>query len=376
MAPRTAKKLSDSTNDNPTALPTRPRGDRSKRLLDLVMLLMRSMIPVSFRDIREQFSAYQTRNPEAGLRAFERDKADLLELGVPVRYVTPEDDEAVDEGGYVIDLKKFRLPEMHLTTEEVSALVLAGSVARAVPGSSYANVVDLALKKLAFDMPEQPDTPMSFPPLESQVSRKEPILVHFSPQAGEKALSDKFSSLEGATRNKKRVTLHYRSASNGFSQSREVHPYGLVYREGNWLLVGYCLLREDVRSFRLDRIEQLTVAPKPKSPDFERPADFDMRAYANRSPWTFQSESAEIVELRIKENSSHIAKEDFGPGAEIAEEKDGSTVVRFSTGNIDFAVSRILSAKGGIEVRSGSKLKSALENELKSIMEMYPEIGQ
>jgi len=72
-----------------------PRGDRAKRLLDLVMLLLRARSPVTFREIREQFSSYKTNNVEAGLRAFERDKADLLELGVPIRYVTPEQDDAL-----------------------------------------------------------------------------------------------------------------------------------------------------------------------------------------------------------------------------------------------------------------------------------------
>ncbi len=134
------------------------RGDRSKRLLDLVMLLLRARTPVTYREVREQFPGYQTANAEAGLRAFERDKADLLELGVPIRYITPEEDDSLEDGGYVIDLKRFRLPEVRLTADEVSALVLAASVARAIPGGAYPKVVDLALRKLAFDLPEKPDT--------------------------------------------------------------------------------------------------------------------------------------------------------------------------------------------------------------------------
>ena len=74
------------------------RGDRSKRLLDLVMILLRARMPVTYRDIREQFLAYQTLNIEAGLRAFERDKADLLELGVPIRYITPDEDDSLEDG--------------------------------------------------------------------------------------------------------------------------------------------------------------------------------------------------------------------------------------------------------------------------------------
>ena len=355
-----------------TAGTSATRGDRSKRLLDLVMLLLRARAPVAFRDIRDQFSAYQTKNVEAGLRAFERDKADLLELGVPIRYITPDEDDAVDEGGYVVDLKRFRLPEVHLTPEEVSALVLATSVARAVPGGSYGQIVDLALKKLAFDAHELPDTPMEFPPPPSAVTRREPVLVHFpEPSRQQRELSDKFSRLEAATRNRKRVTLRYRAASTGYVQEREVDPYGLIYRRGAWLLVGYCHLREDVRSFRLDRIGELALAPKPKSPDFERPEGFDVRAYANRSPWTFRPEAVEDVDLEIRAEVAGVVNEDFGADAVREDAGGGAVRVRFSCGNPDYVVSRVLAAKGGIVVLAGERVKQRLSAELGAVAGYY-----
>jgi hypothetical protein len=87
----------------------------------LVVMLLGSRTPVPYREIRAQFRAYRTAQEEAGLRAFERDKADLLELGVPLRYITPEDDESIEEAGYVVDLRRYRLPEIHLTPAEVAA---------------------------------------------------------------------------------------------------------------------------------------------------------------------------------------------------------------------------------------------------------------
>ena len=75
------------------------------------MILLRARTPVTYREIRDQFPGYQTVNIEAGLRAFERDKADLLDLGVPIRYVTPDEDDSLEDGGYVIDLKRFKMPE-------------------------------------------------------------------------------------------------------------------------------------------------------------------------------------------------------------------------------------------------------------------------
>jgi proteasome accessory factor B len=343
------------------------RGDRSKRLLDLVMILLRARTPVTYRDIRESFPAYQTLNVEAGLRAFERDKADLLDLGVPIRYVTPDEDDSLEDGGYVIDLKRFKMPEVRLTRDEISALVLAASVAHAMPGGAYPKIVDLALKKLAFDLPELPDTPTEFP---RPASSAPTVVVHFPEKQFRPELGEIYATLEAATRMRKRVTLTYQAATNGLTSKRDLDPYAMVYREGAWLVVGWCHLRHEVRSFRVDRIREAVMAPKPKSPDFERPADFDVKAYATRSPWTFTSEPPEEVQLAISAESSELLNDDFGPTA--VKRVDGNrTLVTFDCTNPEFAASRVLAAKGAIQVIRGEKLRARIAAELEAIDERY-----
>jgi proteasome accessory factor B len=376
-APRSTKARAPARPKQARA-PARPnkndegRGDRSKRLLDLVMLLLRARTPVTYREIREQFPGYQTGNPEAGLRAFERDKADLLDLGVPIRYITPEEDDSLEDGGYVIDLKRFRMPEVRLTADEVSALVLAASVARAMPGGAYPKIVDLALKKLAFDLPEGPDTPTEFPRQVRAASERPPVLVHFPERRlpAAKEIGESFSILESAIRFRKRVTFTYQAAGTGTVSRRDVDPYGLVYREASWVLVGWCHLRKEIRSFRVDRMRDVEMAPKPKSPDFERPTGFDVREYANRSPWTFAVEPPEEIELAIRPEAAEIANDDFGPGA--VKQADGElTIVRFTCTNPDFAVSKILAAKGAIAVRTGDRLRRRVAAELEAVAGRY-----
>lgn len=345
------------------------RGDRSKRLLDLVMILLRARTPVSYRDIREQFVAYQTLNVEAGLRAFERDKADLLDLGVPIRYVTPDEDDSLEDGGYVIDLKRFKMPEVRLTPDEVSALVLAASVAHAMPGGAYPKIVDLALKKLAFDLPDLPDTPTEFPrPAPSAPT----VLVHF-PERKTQArpeLADIYATLEQATRLRKRVALTYQTAATGMVSRRDVDPYAMVYREGAWLVVGWCHLRREIRSFRVDRIHDAEMAAKPKSPDFERPTDFDVKIYAQRSPWTFTSEPPEEVQLALSRDAADVANEDFGTTA--VKRVDGErTLITFDCANPEFAASRVLAAKGAIRVVRGDRLRARVASELDAIATRY-----
>jgi proteasome accessory factor B len=144
----------------------------------------------------------------------------------------------------------------------------------------------------------------------------------------------------------------------------------MVYREGAWLVVGWCHLRHEVRSFRVDRIREAVMAPKPKSPDFERPADFDVKAYATRSPWTFTSEPPEEVQLAISAESSELLNDDFGPTA--VKRVDGNrTLITFDCTNPEFAASRVLAAKGGIQVMRGEKLRARIADELAAIDERY-----
>jgi hypothetical protein len=51
---------------------------------------------------------------------------------------------------------------------------------------------------------------------------------------------------------------------------------GLVGNQGKWYLVGYCRLRVDYRTFRLDRIQDVA----PTSEHCAKRAEFDFRAYA------------------------------------------------------------------------------------------------
>ena len=340
------------------------RDDRGKRLLDLVVMLLGARAPVPYREIKEQFRAYKTEHDEAGMRAFERDKAELLELGVPLRYVPPEEEEGLDDGGDVIDLRKYRLPEIRLTADEISALLLAGSVARAAAGTTYGDVVDLAIKKLAFDLPEAPDTP-------GAPRHHEPVLVHFPDRRPEGDVAEALAMLEQAIRNLKRVTFRYTTAQTGEVLERNVDPYGLAYRQGAWTLVGWCHLRKDVRNFRVDRLSALEVAPKPRTPDFELPAGFDVRKNTDRSPWTFATEDPVDVELEMDASAAAVANEDFGEGATRTPGAGGTTRLKFRCPNPAYLVSRVLSAKGGILVRSPAVLRARVAAEAAALEAKY-----
>ncbi|HUJ76259.1 MAG TPA: YafY family protein [bacterium] len=85
-------------------------------------------------------------------------------------------------------------------------------------------------------------------------------------------------ALSDSAQGRRCVHLTYRSDRDEVTR-RVVEPYGVVGRQGKWYLVGWCRLRVDYRTFRLDRIQ----AAKPLTERFERREDFDLHEYALRS---------------------------------------------------------------------------------------------
>ena len=61
-----------------------------------------------------------------------------------------------------------------------------------------------------------------------------------------------------ALRNLRRLHLGYRDVEGRYSQ-RDIRPLALSFFGPVWLLAAWCDLRQDFRTFRLDRIEQLVV---------------------------------------------------------------------------------------------------------------------
>src|SRR5512138_3876042 len=120
---------------------------KDQRLLDLAALLLKAAEPVSWREIQEQFPEDYGGSGEAAIRKFERDKADLLELGIPVRWAAGDEDLPA---GYVLDKDEFYLPDLTLPPEDLALLYLAGSAALANGSFPYARDLAHALNKLSF----------------------------------------------------------------------------------------------------------------------------------------------------------------------------------------------------------------------------------
>jgi proteasome accessory factor B len=263
----------------------------------------------------EEFRAYCSVDPKTGERAFERDKASLVELGVPLRWIPPEHaDDEDGSGGYLVERDKYYLPELELSASEHALLSIAGAAAASVEGFPRKKEVLRALNKLGFDVDE--------------ISAPQSSVLTHAPLSSSSDSEHVLASLEllhDAVMRRCRVELVY--AGKSTRDERLVDPYGLYYRQGIWYLVGYCHLRQSERTFHVGRIKELAFAKRSRrGGSFKLPDAFDINLHSRRRPWEYPREEPVEVTIRLAKRLVPAVPEIFGGRAKVEEVNETALV--------------------------------------------------
>jgi proteasome accessory factor B len=292
--------------------------DRTERLLDLVALLLDAREPISWSELREQFPAdYGGISDDAAERKFERDKAELLELGLPLTYIQGDDDL---KDGYIVDRGAYYLPEANLTKEELAVLYAAGSAALASGAFPGRDDLAHALRKIGFFAGDALPSPR--------------VRMELGSAQSDPELSARLEQLWEACAAHKWVQISYASPKHPGVTDRKVDPYGLALRRGVWTLVGYCHMRQGLRTFHVHRIRELKVnTARPRTPDFEVPADFSLDAHVANYPWQHRFHEPMAVTLLLRGEPAQRASSLF-PGATVESEGE-RTRARLTVTSLD-----------------------------------------
>src|SRR5574342_114881 len=331
---------------------------KAERLLDLAAFLLRAAEPVSWREIQEQFPEdYGGASGEAAIRKFERDKAELLELGIPVRYLSGDEDRAA---GYLVDREEFYLPDLALPPEDLALLYLAGSAALARGQFPYARDLAHALNKLSF---------AARAPGASEAAAVAALRLSAGgeDQPGEGEAARWLEDVSRAVAHKKRVHLAYAGVERRRVTRRDVEPFGLYQKDGAWLVVGWCHLRKAVRTFHLRRILSLAVnQAAPRTPDFKVPRDFSIAEHATREPWEYQKHAPVTARVRLDPPVPPEVRRSFGPRARLSE-KGGAEVVELTVTDGERLLRHVLSLGDRAEVLAPRSLRERARRELEAL---------
>ncbi|MBT8479303.1 MAG: WYL domain-containing protein [Gemmatimonadetes bacterium] len=365
------------------------RISKTQRWLDLIAFLVGRKLPVEVDKIMEAVPAYTEKYMEGDDKAretvrrmFERDKDELKKLGIPIETVPLSlhyGAEVVQ--AYRLSNSDFYLPylklispdgsdavppphagsgQVHLSMPHVSVLHDSLSHVSWIPSSPLKREADSALRKLTFDLSDS----FRKPDFAS-------VLYVDRPGAGE--IRARVRALSDALLARKRVRFTYHGLERGEDTERHVAPYGLLFQRGHWYLVGHDDTRDDLRVFRLGRMEDPRANSKsPKKPDYEIPADFSLDAYRERDAWELGSEDDRTLEARVLfEFPTSLWADRNGYGRLEEEMPDGSQVRAFEIRQVSPFLRWILSLEGRARITAPAALAQGLRSLAREVLAVY-----
>jgi proteasome accessory factor B len=210
--------------------------NRTERLVNLVICLLSTRRFLTAAQIAATVPGYEhdpedPRDHEAFQRKFERDKAELRDLGVPLETGTTS---IVDpEPGYRIARGDYALPDVHLEPDETAAVGIAARLWQHAGLAAAATSGLLKLRAAGVDVD-----------LHAATFGVEPVVT----------VDKAFGPLQTAARERRQVRFDYRTPEDDAATSRRLQPWGVVSWRGRWYVVGHDLDRAATRCFRLSRI--------------------------------------------------------------------------------------------------------------------------
>jgi len=287
-------------------------GNVATRLLSLILLL-------------QSRSSWKAAELAAELNVSERTvhryMVMLDEMGIPIY------SERGRYGGFSL-VRGYKLPPLLFTAEEATVLYMGANLVRDVWGQTYGDAVTAVTAKLDNVLPDD---------LRQEVARaQQSLVVSGLSRRDYRPWEPTLHTLRQCIGGRRCVRLQYRSFARQEDTERVVEPYALTFQWGLWYLVGFCRLRRDLRTFRVDRIQQVTSSED----TFEMPRDFSVREYLARS---MRFEPNYTVAVHLEASVAFQVRERHDHWMEITDHDDGSITARFGVASLDWATGWVLS---------------------------------
>jgi len=272
-----------------------------ERVTNLLTLLLTTRQHLSFEDVRHALRGQYPDNLAAARAAFERDKSILREEGVPIDQVVLGGDRA-GATGYRIIRSEYEVQDFGLEPDEALALRVAVGAIRM--GTSWSQE---ALWKVDLESHLYADGVLG---VELPTDERLPV-VH------------------GAIAESRSLSFRYHD------KDRVLFPYGLLARQGWWYLVGHDTGADQLRTYRIDRIQGAVTVGETGA--FERPEAFDVRTAFPADPKLLPDSvdvGSDVAEVRVDPRDLATVIRDHGEECVVCTDSDGWVVVNVPCSNV------------------------------------------
>lgn len=270
---------------------------------------------------------------EVSIRTIYRDLDTISAAGIPI-YATQ------GKGGGIFIMQDFVLNKSLLSEQEKEQILMA---LQGISATEHNQTDELLMKLSGL--------------FQSKVTNW--IEVDFSEWYKNTPNYDIFNLIKNAIFNQYTITFSYFAREGNYS-NRTVEPIKLIFKNKDWYLYGFCLLRNDFRFFKLTRIKDLEIS----SDTFIR-----------------EVKSNHEIETVIKNKNSIHAKLKFSPKVafrvydeftdNVSKDNQGNLYVNIDLPDNDTSFSYILSFGDNVEILEPDYLRHSMKEKLALMLEKY-----
>jgi predicted DNA-binding transcriptional regulator YafY len=288
---------------------------------------------------------------DVSIRTIHRYFGMLDEMGIPV-YA-----ERGPYGGFSL-VRGYKIPPLIFSVEEAVAVYLGTSLVREMWGELYREAAGGALAKLENILPNEQRNEIDW--------ARQSLIATGLHRADPTAFLPVLADLRKALHGQNQISVFYPSLSDTKVQKRKIDPYALVFRAGFWYLIGYCHLRAAIRTFRVDRIQKLSIL----KPTFKRSQDFDVHNYLDHE---FKDPPAIQARLKFVPEAAQLVARNHAVWESIEEKSDGSTIVTLNAPDLPWLASMTLSFANWVTVLEPFELREMVRTWAEATAHLYQE---
>ena len=203
--------------------------------ISAILILLQSKKLVKGQDIANKFSI--------SLRTAYRDIKTLEEAGVPI----------ISEAGVGYSLMEgYRLPPVMFTKEEAISFLTAEKLVEKLTDSATYNVYQNALLKIKAVLRSEEKEH-----LENMYKHIEVMENPYLP--GNTSANNHLQAILNSIALKKVLSINYFANHSQQQSERKIEPLGIFLMTNKWYLIAYCWLRNEYRTFKVDRISKTVL---------------------------------------------------------------------------------------------------------------------
>ena len=184
------------------------------------------------------------------------------------------------------------------------------------------------------------------------------IEIDFISWGSNNVYQDLFNTLKTTIINKNIISFSYNS-SKGEKINRKVKPIRLLFKEQDWYLYGFCLLRNDFRYFKLSRMKDLEVLATNYEDNFENIVLKREIKYEN------------TVNIKLKFNKSVAFRVYDEFNGAIEEDEKGNLYVEIKIPNNYKLYNYIFSFGSNVEILEPKEIRNQFKNMINEIAKKY-----